>query len=76
MVEVNSLRGGPNSLLEFGRKAIDPHKMNNLTACSLVIFFRSPENCHPARDSFFTSVNSLLNLVYLEKRSFSSSGSR
>jgi len=36
-VKVNSLRGDPNSSSEFGRKAIDPHKMSNLTACSPVI---------------------------------------
>jgi hypothetical protein len=33
----------------MGRKAIDPYKPKNLSACSPVIFFRSPENCHPAR---------------------------
>jgi hypothetical protein len=29
--------------------ALDAHKPKNLSACSWVIFFRSPRDCHPAR---------------------------
>ena len=38
---------------ENGWMPLDAHKPNTLSACSWVIFFRSPRDCHPARGLSF-----------------------
>src|SRR5690242_11668433 len=39
----------------MGRKALDPHKPENLSACSSVIFFQITEELPPGEGSYFES---------------------